>query len=68
MRWIIVPQVTQGSAMAGHLMLVWSAGSHTHTLGIHNRWGMPLTRALDLAVACHLVTIRPGSSPPASAS
>jgi hypothetical protein len=63
MRWIIVPQDTQGSAMAGHLMLVWTTRSHTYALGFHNLWGMSLTRALDISVARHLMLIRPGSPP-----
>ena len=54
--------------MAGHLMLVWPARVDTCALEFHYRWGMPLRRALDLTVARHLVTIRPDSSSPASAS
>lgn len=66
MRWIIVPPDTQGSAMAGHLMLVWANGSHTYALGFHILWGMPLARALDIAVASHLLMVVPGRHPAAS--
>jgi hypothetical protein len=59
MRWIFVPEDTEGSVMAGHLMLVWSAGSHTYALGFHDLWGLRLNRALDLAVASHLVMVQP---------
>ncbi len=62
MRWIIVPQNTQGSFMAGHLMLVWSTGSHTYALGFHNLYGLSLAKALDLAVARHLSMVSPGPS------
>ena len=57
MRWIVVTPDTGGSAMAGHLMLVWATRSHTHALGFHILWGIPVARALDLAVASHLVMV-----------
>ena len=41
--------------MAGHLMLVWATRSHAYALGFHILWGMQVARALDLAVARHLV-------------
>jgi hypothetical protein len=59
MRWIYVSQNTEGSAMAGHIMLVWSAGPHTYALGFHNLWGKPLTEALNVAVAQHLRMVQP---------
>jgi hypothetical protein len=59
MRWITVAQNLEGSVMAGHIMLVWSAASHTYALGFHNFWGNTLTRALDIAVAQSLVMIPP---------
>jgi hypothetical protein len=59
MRWIYVSQNTQGSAMAGHIMLIWSAGPHTYALGFHNLWGKPLNEALDVAVAQHLRMVQP---------
>lgn len=68
MRWIIVPQNTQGSAMAGHLMLVWSTRSHTYALGFHNLYGMRLAKALDVAVARHLSMVLPGRELTASLS
>jgi len=57
MRWIVVPPNTGGSAMAGHLMLVWATRSHAYALGFHILWGIPVARALDLAVASHLVMV-----------
>lgn len=64
MRFVMIPQDTNGSAMAGHLALVWTAGSHTYAITFHVLWGLPLARALDLAVAQRLVMI----SPPAPAA
>ena len=61
MRWVTVTQDLEGSVMAGHIMLVWSAASHTYALGFHNFWGKALTRALDIAVAQALVMTRPGA-------
>jgi hypothetical protein len=59
MRFVMIPQDTDGSAMAGHLALVWTAGSHTYAITFHVLWGVPLARALDLAVAQRLVMIFP---------
>ena len=36
-------------------MLVWATRSHTYALGFHILCGMQVARALDLAVARHLV-------------
>lgn len=63
MRFVMIPQDTEGSAMAGHLALVWTAGSHTYAITFHVLWGVPLARALDLAVARRLVMISPPASP-----
>lgn len=59
MRWIMVSQNAEGSDMAGHIMLVWSAGRHTYALGFHDLWGEPLNEALDVAVAQHLRMVQP---------
>lgn len=64
MRFVMIPQDTAGSAMAGHLALVWTAGSHTYAITFHVLWGVPLARALDLAVAQRLVMISPPSPAP----
>lgn len=69
MRFVMIPQDTQGSAMAGHLALVWTAGSRTYAVTFHvlAPGGEPMARALDLAVAQRLVMIAP-PSPAARAS
>ncbi|MDQ2814947.1 MAG: hypothetical protein M3Z75_24615 [Actinomycetota bacterium] len=63
MRFVMVPQNTQGSAMAGHLALAWTAGSRTYAITFHvlAPGGEPMARALDLAVAQRLVMIWPPS-------
>jgi len=63
MRWIYVPPTTPGSAMANHLALVWTATRHTYALSFHvlPPGGARMARALDIAVARHLVTVRPGA-------
>lgn len=63
MRFVMVPQDTQGSAMAGHLALVWTAGSRTYAITFHvlPPGGEPMARALDLAVAQRLVMVSPPS-------
>ncbi|MDQ2813588.1 MAG: hypothetical protein M3Z75_17410 [Actinomycetota bacterium] len=66
MRYVMVPQDTQGSAMAGHLALVWTAGSHTYAITFHvlAPGGEAMAQALDLAVAQRLVMITPPSPAP----
>jgi hypothetical protein len=63
MRFVMVPQDTQGSAMAGHLALVWTEGPHTYAITFHvlPPGGEPMARALDIAVAQRLVMISPPS-------
>ncbi|MGH3258731.1 MAG: hypothetical protein ACRDOU_25595, partial [Streptosporangiaceae bacterium] len=71
MRFVMVPQNTQGSAMAGHLALVWIAGPRTYAITFHvlPPGGEPMARALDIAVAQRMVMIPPAApAPHASAS
>lgn len=63
MRWYFVPPATnQGSAFAGHLVLVWNADGHTYAYGFHVLETFAIARALDLELVRHLVTVRPRSA------
>ncbi len=48
---VFVPAASNdGSAFAGHLVLVWTTGGHTYALGFHEHAGRGRTLALDLAL------------------
>lgn len=44
----VSPTTNDGSAFADHVVLVWSQGGHTYTLGFHNIRGRRVTEQLDL--------------------
>ncbi len=49
-RWIYVPPATNdGSAFAGHIVLVWTTAGHTYGVGFHDvNESSRLTKAMDL--------------------
>lgn len=62
MHWYFAPPATnQGSAFAGHLVLVWNSDGHTYAYGFHVLQTLAAARALDLELARHLVATRPHS-------
>jgi hypothetical protein len=63
MHWYFVPPATnEGSAYAGHLVLVWNADGHTYAYGFHVLETFAIARALDLELVRHLFTVRPRPS------
>lgn len=63
MHWYYVPPATnQGSAFAGHLVLVWNANGHTCAYGFHVLETFAIDRALDLELVRYLVAVRPRSA------
>ena len=53
--WVFVPPKTNdGSAFAGHVVLVWTTAGHTYAVGFHDLNTRPVTRALDLELVRHL--------------
>jgi hypothetical protein len=58
MRLIEVPRDVY-EPMEGHLMLVWETAGHTYALGFRLGHDEAATRSLDLAVARHLVMVKP---------
>ena len=63
MRWSFVPpDENDGSAFAGHLVLLWNAFGHTYAYGFHDLSTISITRALDLELIHHLVIVRPHAS------
>jgi hypothetical protein len=54
-RWVFVPpQTNDGSAEAGHVMLIWTTGGHTYGVGFHDTSTRAATRAMDLQFVRHL--------------
>lgn len=52
MREVLVPPASNdGSAFAGHVVLIWTVGRHTYGIGFHDLHGTRSTLALDLALA-----------------
>jgi len=59
-RWMFVPPATnEGSAFAGHVVLVWTTGGHTYAVGFHDATTRCAARAMDLELARHLRMVRP---------
>jgi hypothetical protein len=57
-RWVTVPPATNdGSAFAGHIVLVWTVRGHTYGVGFHDV--SPSTRALDLDLLRSVRLVRP---------
>jgi hypothetical protein len=47
----VPPRTNDGSALAHHVVLIWTAGGHTYGVGFHNVDGISQTLQLDLALA-----------------
>jgi hypothetical protein len=47
----VPPGTNDGSAFAHHVVLIWTAGSHTYAVGFHDVAGIRETLALDVALA-----------------
>ena len=61
MREVLVPTATNdGSAFANHVVLIWTAGTHTYPIGFHDLHGIEATLALDIAIVrgIKLVSVR----------
>jgi hypothetical protein len=50
----VPPQTNDGSAEAGHVMLIWTTGRHTYGVGFHDTSTRAATRAMDLQLVRHL--------------
>lgn len=60
MRTVFVPPRTnEGSAFAGHVVLVWTKKGHTYALGFHDVSDIRSTLELDLAVARGIEFVSP---------
>ena len=59
-RWVAVPPATNdGSAFAGHIVLVWATAGHTYAAGFHNISGERATKQLDTALIRGLRLVEP---------
>ena len=59
-RWVFVPPGTNdGSAVAGHVMLIWTTGGHTYGVGFHDTSTRAATRAMDVELVRHLRMVEP---------
>jgi hypothetical protein len=55
MHWYFVsPNLNEGSAFMGHLVLVWNASGHTYAYGFHVVDTLAKARTLDFALVRHL--------------
>lgn len=58
-RWVYVPPRTnEGSAVAGHVMLIWTARGHTYGVGFHDTSTRAIARALDTELMNHMRLVR----------
>jgi hypothetical protein len=55
----VSPDTNDGSAFAGHVVLIWTTGGHTYGVGFHNLHGMKSALALDLQLARSIKLVRP---------
>jgi len=59
-RWMFVPPRTNdGSAVAGHVMLIWTTGGHTYGVGFHDTSTRAVTRAMDLELVRYIRLVSP---------
>ena len=59
-RWVFVPPRTNdGSAFAGHIVLVWTMSGHTYAVGFHDWNPRAVTRAMDLEIVRHIRPVNP---------
>jgi hypothetical protein len=55
----VPPASNEGSAFAGHVVLIWTAGKHTYAIGFHDVYGMKATLKLDLELARGIELVSP---------
>ncbi len=55
----VSPSTNDGSAFAGHVVLIWTAGGHTYGVGFHAFHGIENALALDLELARAVKLVRP---------
>ena len=55
----VPPALNEGSAFAGHVVLIWTAGQHTYAFGFHDVSTIKQTLALDLTLGRSLTLIAP---------
>jgi hypothetical protein len=59
-RWVFVtPATNDGSAFAGHVVLVWTTAGHTYAVGFHDLSTRAQTRAMDLELVRHMRLVSP---------
>jgi hypothetical protein len=59
-REVFAPGATNdGSAFAGHVVLIWTTGGHTYALGFHDLHGIQRTLSLDLTLARGIRLVEP---------
>jgi hypothetical protein len=57
---VFVPAATNdGSAFAGHLVLIWTVGGHTYGVGFHDVSSIVQTLSLDLELARSVELVGP---------
>jgi hypothetical protein len=60
MHAVFVPAaLNDGSAFAGHVVLIWTLGRHTYAFGFHDVSTIKQTLALDLTLGDNLTLIAP---------
>lgn len=63
MRAVYVPVKTNaGSAFMRHVVLIWTVGGHTYSIGFHNVHGIDATLDLDAALARGVRLVAPAAS------
>jgi hypothetical protein len=55
----VTPAMNDGSAFAGHVVLVWTVNGHTYGVGFHNVKGIKRTLMLDRALVAPLKLTEP---------
>ncbi|MGB2875485.1 MAG: hypothetical protein WBB76_08430 [Gaiellaceae bacterium] len=58
-RAVFLSQATCMCAFAHHVVLVWTVGGHTYSVGFHNFTGLRPTLILDEELAGHIKLVRP---------
>ncbi len=60
MRWVwVTPGANEGSAFAGHEVLIWTTGGHTYAFGFHETTTRAAARTMDVELARHLRLVGP---------
>ena len=50
----VPPRYNEGSAFAGHVVLIWTTGRHTYAIGFHDTTTRKVALAMDLELLRHL--------------